>query len=77
MATVIKIANALVKHNSDEEVSQYLESLGAEWTQFVEGELKRSNEKNNRVIGSQTKPLPDDDPDDYHMNVNKLMEKFN
>ena len=52
MATVIKIANAFQRHNDEDDVQSYLTGLGSEWTEFVDGELKRSNEKNNRVIGS-------------------------
>lgn len=51
MATVVKIANYLIKNKDKEEVGEYLTSLGGEWQQFVEGELKRSNDTNNRSLG--------------------------
>jgi hypothetical protein len=50
MAAVVKIANFVNKHKDDEGIRDYIGSLGNEWTSFVEGELKRSNDTNNRSI---------------------------
>lgn len=79
MASVIKIGNLLQKHSSKEEVSSYLTSLGEEWTQFAEGELKRSNDTNNKSLGDQRvrNSMDEEDNDkDYEMNMEKIMAKF-
>jgi hypothetical protein len=53
MALVVKTANLIVKNKDKVEVAAYLASLPKpeEWTQFVEGELKRSNDTNNKNLG--------------------------
>jgi len=79
MAPVVKIANCLIKNDSKEEVREYLVSQGEEWTLFVDGELKKSNETNNRSLGDQRirNSIDDDDNDkDYEMNMEKIMAKF-
>ena len=40
MSVVVRIANMLEKQRGKEEVSEYLQSLGDDWKDFVEGELK-------------------------------------
>lgn len=80
MATVIKIANLIVKNKDKEGVSDFLASLpnSDEWKSFVEGELKKSNEINNKNLGGQQPRNLDDDNDekDYEMNMEKIMAKF-
>ena len=52
MAAVIKLANQLNKHQQDkEDVKAYLNSTNGEWTKFMETEVKRSNDDNNRSLG--------------------------
>jgi len=54
MALVIKTANLFQKSRETlEEVREYLESssFSGDWTAFVEGELKKSNDTNNRNLG--------------------------
>jgi uncharacterized protein YeeX (DUF496 family) len=53
MAAVIKLANYIQKNNDKEDVKDYIESLGEDWTEFVNGELKKSNEINSRSLGGQ------------------------
>lgn len=54
MAAVIKIGNVITKSKeSKDEVLEYIQSLGDDWKQFVDGEFKRSNETNNRSLGGQ------------------------
>ena len=79
MATVVKIANALQKVRDEDDITQYLETLGEDdWSFFVDGELKRSNEKNARIIGSQTRNHNDDEENDtYEVNMDRLMNNMN
>lgn len=51
MAVIVKLANLLIKNKALEDVSEYLESLGEDWTRFVDGELKRSNDCNTKSLG--------------------------
>ena len=53
MAAVIKLGNCLHKHCEKDEVKAYLASVGEEWISFVVGELKKSNELNNKNLGGQ------------------------
>lgn len=80
MAAVIKVANFLIKNKDKEEVSPYLESVGDDWKNFIEGELKRSNDTNNRSLGGQQprSSMGDDEDNDkdYEMNMDKIMAKF-
>jgi len=52
MAAIIKLANLLNKHSLDKvEVKEYIESLGSDWKQFFDSEVKRSNDLNNKSLG--------------------------
>ena len=51
MALVIKLANLLEQNKANEDVEEYLDALGEQWTEFVEGELKTSNNLNNKNLG--------------------------
>ena len=50
-----------------------------EWQKFVDGELRRSNDTNNRNLGGQQprNSMDEDDQEkDYEMNMEKIMAKF-
>lgn len=53
MAAVVKIANLIVKNKDKEGVADYLTNMpqAEDWRVFVEGELKRSNDTNNKNLG--------------------------
>ena len=55
-------------------------SLGEDWKSFVEGELKRTNELNNRSLGGQQPRHSIDDTEDadnhYEVNMEKIMARF-
>ncbi len=59
MALVVSVANKLIKKyktqdantNEDNVVIEYLDECGEEWRAFVDDELKKSNENNNKVLG--------------------------
>lgn len=56
MALVTKLANLLQKNrDSKAEVEAYLKtpSFLEEWQGLIEGELKRTNDTNNRNLGGQ------------------------
>jgi hypothetical protein len=54
MAAIIKLANQLNKHAQDkEEIQQYLATENNGWKAFFEGEVKRSNDLNNKSLGGQ------------------------
>lgn len=81
MAAVIKVANVINKQKeSKDEVLSYIQSLGDDWKQFIDGEFKRSNEINNRSLGGQQprSSMGDEDggDNDYEMNMDKIMAKF-
>lgn len=49
------------------------------WRYFVEGELLKSNETNNKNLGGQQprNPIDEDDAEkDYEMDMEKIMAKF-
>jgi hypothetical protein len=66
MNLVVQISNQLIKKadnkadaadtekKEDSVVVNYLESAGDEWKQFVDDELKKSNDNNNRTLGGST-----------------------
>lgn len=53
MALVVKTANLIQKHKDNDEVKEYLEKsdFAQDWQKFVEGELKKSNDTNNKNLG--------------------------
>jgi hypothetical protein len=64
MAAVVKLANTLTKNKAKEGVQEYLDSLGEDWRQFSEGELKNSNDTNTKSLGGQQpRQLSNDDDD--------------
>ena len=80
MAVVVKIANLILKNKDKEGVSDFLASIPdqEEWKAFIEGELKRSNDTNNKNLGGQQpRPMDDEnDEKDYDMNMEKIMARF-
>lgn len=62
-------------------MSDYLESVGEDWRAFVDNELKRSNENNNKTLGgSTTRNIEDDDEkmeeNNYDVQMEKIMQRF-
>lgn len=53
MAVIVKVANLIIKSKDKADVAEYLESMGEDWILFTEGELKRSNETNQKSLGGQ------------------------
>lgn len=51
MAAVIRLANLVNKHTTNLDVKEYTDRLGNEWTNFVDNELKKSNDTNNKSLG--------------------------
>lgn len=80
MATVIRIANFFNKYNDKEDVKAYIESQGEDWSSFVEGELKKSNDTNSKSLGGQQPRHSigdeDDNSDHYEVNMEKIMQRF-
>ena len=89
MALVINIANKLQKKfdgsgsaekTEDITVTDYLESVGEEWRAFVDTELKKSNENNNKTLGGSTTRNMDDEDDKadetYDVQMEKIMQRF-
>jgi len=81
MALVTKIGNLFQKHKDREDIQRFISGLPNldQWNQFVEGELKRSNDTNNKNLGGQqprTSMDDEDDNKDYEMNMEKIMAKF-
>lgn len=80
MSLVIRLGNLIEKHKDKECVSEYLTSLGDSWTEFVQGELKTSNDRNNINLGGQQSRLSmdeeEDNDKDFELNMDKIMSKF-
>jgi len=64
MAGVVKLANFIQKYADKEDVREYLESFREQWALFVSGELKSSNDTNNRSLGGQQPRHSMDDDED-------------
>ena len=59
----------------------YLNGVGEEWKDFVDNELKKSNERNNKTLGGCTKNNVDDDEEKEDSNyddvqMQKIMARF-
>lgn len=80
MAAVIKLGNFLQKNYDKDDMKEYLDSLGDDWTEFANGELKKSNEINGRSLGGhQPRSSPGEDVDEenhYEVNMEKIMQRF-
>ena len=81
MSIVIKISNLIQKNKEKEGVREFLQALENpdSWRNFVDGELQKSNETNNKNLGGQQprNPIEEDDNDkDYEMDMEKIMAKF-
>jgi hypothetical protein len=79
MAAVIRLANFVTKHAASQDVQEYTAGLGSDWTNFVENELKKSNETNNKSLGGQQPrhSMDEDDNDNhYEVNMEKIMQRF-
>lgn len=78
MASVIKLGNILAKTDK-EEVKEFLTSQEV-WKPFVEGELRRSNERNNKSLGGHqprhSMGEEDDNDNQYEVNMEKIMARF-
>lgn len=81
MGLVVSISNKLQKkyeYNStadkadDQTVVDYLQSVGDEWKEFVDNELKKSNERNNKTLGGCTKNNVDDDEEKEDSNYDDV-----
>lgn len=62
-------------------VINYLDNV-QEWKAFVEGELSKSNKKNNKTLGGSSRPSDDDNQEDeneinYDVQMDKIMARFN
>lgn len=78
MAVIVRISNLLIKNKTQDVVSQYLESLGEDWKSFVEGELRISNETNEKSLGGQQpRNQPGDDDDmEGSMSMDSILSRF-
>ena len=81
MAIVVKVSNLINKNKNKDGVKEFLAALPnpEAWTSFVEGELQKSLDTNNKNLGGQQprNPIDDDDNDkDYEMDMDKIMAKF-
>lgn len=79
MAVVTKLANLLTSHCDKQDVKEYINSLGEEWKEFTQGELKKTNDTNNRSLGGQQPRHSMDEEDNdnhYEVNMEKIMARF-
>mmetsp|Transcript_5538 Transcript_5538/g.9452 ORF Transcript_5538/g.9452 Transcript_5538/m.9452 type:complete len:302 (-) Transcript_5538:412-1317(-) len=73
-------SSAAKPQQTDLVILDYLEAVGQEWTEFTEGELAKSNEKDNKTLGGSTRQTNDDDDDrednSYEVQMEKIMARF-
>jgi len=78
MGFVIKLGNILKKQVDDLQVL-FKNLADDSWTTFVDGELRRSNEINQRNLGGQ-QPFnsfdEEEDSNSYEQNMEKIMQRF-
>lgn len=89
MALVVSISNKLVKRTEqaggaetdkqeDITIINYLDNV-EKWRDFVDGELKKSNENNKRTLGGSVRRGSDDEEKDdsnYDVQMEKIMARF-
>ena len=63
MGMITKLSNSLASSSQNQEVSDYLDSLGEDWTQYLQEDLKSINEINQKKLGGQ-EPKPPGSPED-------------
>lgn len=88
MALVISVSTKLQtkyegdSENKDEVVTDYIDNTGGEeWRAFVDDELKKSNENNNKTLGGCTRNnMSEDNADEgegsYDVQMEKIMQRF-
>jgi hypothetical protein len=89
MALVISVSTKLqtkydpgTEENKDAVVTDYLDNTGGEeWRAFVDDELKKSNENNNKTLGGCTRNSMSEDNDEggegnYDVQMEKIMQRF-
>lgn len=83
MFFVIKVSNKLIaRKEADEFEKTCPEQFSSDaWTQFVAGELERSNKKDNINLGGVSRPGRDDSDSDnevgFEVNMENIMSRFN
>lgn len=89
MAFVVSVSNKLVKRTEQVGVAEtdkqeditiinYLDNV-QKWRDFVDGELKKSNENNKRTLGGSVRRGSDDEEKDdsnYDVQMEKIMARF-
>ena len=89
MALVVSVSNKLVKRTEQVGVAEtdkqeditiinYLDNV-QKWRDFVDGELKKSNENNKRTLGGSVRRGSDDEEKDdsnYDVQMEKIMARF-
>lgn len=78
MGFVIKLGNILKKQVEDLQIL-FKQLADDSWTGFVDGELKKSNDINQRNLGGQQPFNSLDDEDEsnsYEQNMEKIMQRF-
>lgn len=79
MGFVVKLAN-LIKKKQDSEGLDSVEGadkvFNKNWSDFVEGELKESNNTNAKVLGGRPRSV-DEDENQFDVNMEKIMSRFN
>jgi len=87
MALVVSVSNKLqnryTEHEKleDEVVKEYIDETGEEWRAFVDGELKSSNENNNKTLGGCTtrnnmSEENEEENSNYDVQMEKIMARF-
>jgi len=84
MALVISVSTKIQTNydNKDQVVNDYIENVGGEeWKNFVDNELAKSNENNNKTLGGCTRNPNNDDNDEggegsYDVQMEKIMQRF-
>ena len=81
MGFVIKLANLIVKHRSQNDLDNcegHADVFNDEWEYFVSGELETSNERNKRNLGGRptSTTSEDDETNQFDVNMDNIMKRF-
>lgn len=78
MGMIIRISNSLQSAQHNQEVADFLDNSGEQWSKYVKGDLKKINETNNKKLGGQEPkaPGPSDEEEQTFEPMDSIMARF-
>jgi len=82
MGFAIKLSNLIKKKGEADQMSAIEggdDVFNSEWTQYVEGELTRSNNENARNLGGRphSNDTEEEETNQFDVNMDRIMQRFN